>query len=250
MPKTIRPRAAAHAVIFSPLDGAGRAEVVEQRLGDAILLGVLDAGERLPSEAELARQLNVATVTAREALESLRLRGLVETRRGRGGGSFVRVGEESQLSVLFDRVARMSRVDLRDLGVHYTALAAMAAQLAARSATADDCAALLRLVDSFDLRSGGGARRAENTFRLEVASLSQSARLVREHLRVQAEFGPILWLNLTMARHRESSNQQHRAVVAAIAAENPEGARHLTEAHIGEAVEWLIEAKAQIESEG
>src|SRR5689334_24948820 len=80
----------ARSAMFAPLDQVGRAEAVAARLVDAITLGLLADAEQLPSEAELAAQFGVATVTVREALVSLREQGLVETRRGRGGGSFVR----------------------------------------------------------------------------------------------------------------------------------------------------------------
>ena len=54
MPQATARADPARAVIFSPLEGAGRAELVEQRLTDAIVSGVLRDGERLPSEADLA----------------------------------------------------------------------------------------------------------------------------------------------------------------------------------------------------
>ena len=59
------------------------------RIGEAIGSGVLEPGERLPSEGELAARLAVAPMTLRQALAILRDAGFVETRRGRGGGSFV-----------------------------------------------------------------------------------------------------------------------------------------------------------------
>ncbi|MEZ5190030.1 MAG: winged helix-turn-helix domain-containing protein [Schumannella sp.] len=100
MPQSIRTSTSASAVVFAPLDGSGRAELVERRLTDAIVLGLLADGERLPSESDMAKRLGVATVTAREALESLRLKGLVETRRGRDGGSFVTAGRDRTRAVL------------------------------------------------------------------------------------------------------------------------------------------------------
>src|SRR4028118_286256 len=81
----------ARRAVFAPLDdGALRSEAVVRRVGSAIGLGLLGDGEQLPTEADLATMLNVSTVTLREALAELRGLGLVETRRGRGGGSFVR----------------------------------------------------------------------------------------------------------------------------------------------------------------
>src|SRR5687768_10641430 len=80
----------ARNAVFAPVaDGSARREVVARRLGGAIALGLIGDGEQLPSELELATSLNVSTVTLRDALADLRARGLVVTRRGRGGGSFV-----------------------------------------------------------------------------------------------------------------------------------------------------------------
>ena len=84
----------ARSHVFASLGDLGRAEAVTARLTDAISMGLLADGEQLPSEAELAAQFGVATVTVREALVALRQQGLVATRRGRGGGSFVIAPDE------------------------------------------------------------------------------------------------------------------------------------------------------------
>src|SRR4051794_24590495 len=76
--------------ILGTAQPSGRAEQVAQRLGEAIRLGLILDGERLPPEIQLSEQLGVATVTLREALAALRKEGLIVTRRGRGGGTFVR----------------------------------------------------------------------------------------------------------------------------------------------------------------
>lgn len=54
--------------------------VVEQRL---------QAGDRLPGEAELMARFSMAKGTIREAMRVLEAQGLVKTRTGPGGGSFV-----------------------------------------------------------------------------------------------------------------------------------------------------------------
>jgi GntR family transcriptional regulator, transcriptional repressor for pyruvate dehydrogenase complex len=55
----------------------GVAEALEQMVGD------LEPGAALPSEAEIASGLGVSRLTVREAIKGLQARGLVEIRRGR-----------------------------------------------------------------------------------------------------------------------------------------------------------------------
>ena len=62
---------------------------VADRLITAIAVGTYSPGERLPSERELAERLSVSRVTVRLALQRVVELGLVEARRGRGGGTFV-----------------------------------------------------------------------------------------------------------------------------------------------------------------
>src|SRR4029453_9590116 len=54
---------------------------------EQITTGQLEAGERVPSEKELAKQFNVSRITTKKALESLAQEGLIT--RMRGKGSFV-----------------------------------------------------------------------------------------------------------------------------------------------------------------
>ncbi|WP_353808009.1 FadR/GntR family transcriptional regulator [Agromyces sp. SYSU T00194] len=250
MPQLTRLPDVTRAVVFAPLDAVGRADRVEQRLGDAIVLGVLRDGEKLPSEAELARRLGVAVVTAREALEALRARGLVQTRRGREGGSFVTFDPAASDRVVDERLAAISRIDIRDLAAHYTAIAGTAAELAADRATDDDVASLRALAASVDGATAGGARRGHGRFRLDVAALSQSARLVHEELRLQAEFGPLLWMCLRDEDYRERSRVVREETIDAIESLDPERARHVTSGWIGQAIAWLIDEKTRRERNG
>ena len=228
MPNPTGHHDAARSVVFAPLDGTGRAELVEQRLTDAIVSGVLRDGERLPSESDLSRSLGVALVTAREALEGMRDRGLVRTRRGRDGGSFVTYDREAAARLLESRVRGHSRIELRDLALHVSAIAGTAAEIAADRASSDDIESLVAISDAADLLTAGGARRALGRFQLEVAAISQSPRLVREEVRLQSEAGPLLWLCLREQEYRDLSAAARTRVIDAIRAADPVAAR---EAH-------------------
>lgn len=246
MPQSIRTSTSAGAVVFAPLDGAGRAELVERRLTDAIILGLLVDGERLPSETEMAKRFGVATVTAREALEALRDKGLVDTRRGRDGGSFVTAGRDKTRSVLDARVRSLSRVELRDMGTYYSAIAGSCAALAADRAADDDLDRVRGIALVAD-QDETPARRRQGMFQLEIAALSQSARLVREELRMQSEFAPLLWLWLREPEYRRRSLESRTAVIDALAAGDPAEARDRTVGHVSAAIDWLLETKAQLE---
>ncbi len=247
MPRLIRPSALTRGAVFAPLGGTGRAGLVEKRLTDAIVLGVLAHGERLPREADLAQSLGVATVTAREALESLRDKGLIKTVRGRGGGSFV-IGHQAGRAPLADaRILETSSVDLRDIGAYYSVIGAGAAEQAAEHASIDDVENLRRIVGITDFTEEGSTRRSEMNFHLELAALSLSARLVREEMRFQAEIGPILWLSMQDDACRSSSRSSHLKIVQAIGNADGEAARRLTTEHIAATVDWLIDAKSELE---
>ncbi|HYJ49528.1 MAG TPA: GntR family transcriptional regulator [Microbacterium sp.] len=248
MPNATGHQDAARSVVFAPLDGAGRAELVEQRLTDAIVSGVLRDGERLPSESDLSRSLGVALVTARDALEGLRDRGLVRTRRGRDGGSFVTYDRDSAARMLESRVRGHSRIELRDLALHVSAIAGTAAEIAADRASQDDIESLLSIGANADLSTAGGARRALGRFQLEVAAISQSPRLVREEVRLQSEAGPLLWLCLREQEYRDSSAASRTRVIEAIRAVDPPAARAATISQATAALDWLVREKMRLEA--
>ncbi|WP_112280861.1 FadR/GntR family transcriptional regulator [Prauserella muralis] len=225
--------------MFAPLDQTGRVEAVTKRLVDAITLGLLADEEQLPSEAELAGQFGVSTVTVREALMALRQQGLVETRRGRTGGSFVRAPKDGQAASLRERLRGLSLTDLRDVGDHYLAVAGAAAKLAAERSSAEDVERLELATDDLRGATGAEASRAERHFHLEVAAAAQSPRLTQQEVQLQGELGALLWLHT--GEHAEQARDEHRAITDAIADADAERARRLTEEHILAAIDRLAE---------
>src|SRR3954469_16919702 len=75
--------------VLRPVRGHHAFEACVEQLGTAIRLGIYPLGTTLPSERDLAARLAVSRATLREAIAALRSAGLVETRRGRGGGTVV-----------------------------------------------------------------------------------------------------------------------------------------------------------------
>jgi DNA-binding FadR family transcriptional regulator len=235
----------ARTILAPPEEPAGRADMVAHRLGQAIRLGLILDGERLPAETRLAEQMGVSTVTLREALAVLRERGLITTRRGRGGGTFVRAPEDVT-QALVQRLRRFTTHDLRDLGDHRSAISGRAAWLAAERALPEEVENLDRQVER--LRAAGTAserRRADTQFNIEVAAAAQSPRLTREELRLRAEVGDLLWLRPGEDDH-EASVQARARLVEAIKRRRPDRARELAEQHVAADTTRLLQLRLRI----
>ena len=220
-----------YAAVFAPLPAEGRAEAVRRRLGEAIALGLLPDGSMLPPESDLADRFGVATVTVREALGTLRDDDLIVTRRGRGGGSFVKAPQDGGRAALLARLAHVGLGELRDLADHYCAISGHCAALAAERADSEDVARLRRLASArAEHDEPSGIPRLEGTFHLELAAMAQSARLTREEMALQREIGPVLWL--ADVELGTAAGPAHLAIVEAVAAGDPGTARQRAEDHV------------------
>jgi DNA-binding FadR family transcriptional regulator len=232
---------AARRAVFAPLESEPRVDAVARRLGDAITLGLLADGEQLPGESDLASQLGVATVTLREALVVLRQQGLVLTRRGRGGGTFVQAPADSLEHRLLTRLARHRPEELRELGDHYAVVAGGVARLAAERADAHDLAAPRRSCAEFAAAEDPALRaRLDGRLHVEIAAAAQSGRLTREEIRFQTELGPLTCLAFTRAEAHRTADDDHAALLDAIASGDGERARRLAEEHVLRSVRRLI----------
>jgi DNA-binding FadR family transcriptional regulator len=227
--------------LFAPLDAVGRADAVTRRLTQAIRLGLLADGERLPAESSLASQLGVSPVTLREALASMRQLGLVETRRGRGGGSFVRAPDEQDQARLERPLRLLSLHELRDIGDHRAAVAGAAAALAAQRAIPGDIAALrehaARLAAATTLTE---RRRADARVHIEVAAAAQSPRLTREEMNLWSEIGDLVWLPMR-GDQTAAVTAEHESLIDAIERREPGLARDLAGRHVAAETTRLLE---------
>jgi DNA-binding FadR family transcriptional regulator len=72
-------------------------EQVASQLRELLVHGVLQPGDRLPNELELAERFGVSRGTVREALRTLATEGLIVTTRGASGGSFASVPDPASV---------------------------------------------------------------------------------------------------------------------------------------------------------
>lgn len=231
---------------FAPIGEEGRADMVVSRLVQAISVGAFTEGERLPSENELSSLLGVAVVTVREALSELRHRDLIETKRGRNGGSFVRPSLAAVEEVNARALLEAPRVAIADLGVHYEVVSAACAEYACLRATHEELQIVADvLAETRDAQVFEWRRRVTEV-QLELAALSQSVRLTKEHVRLQTEFTPLLALQDFDDAARDLTHRSLVAQVEATQAGDVPAARAAVRESVRGSVRWLIAFRAEL----
>jgi GntR family transcriptional regulator, transcriptional repressor for pyruvate dehydrogenase complex len=117
---------------FQPITFKKLSELIESYLRVLILKGEIEPGERLPNERELGRQFKVSLVTVREALKGLETYGLIEKKKGRGGGVFVSELRSDAIKVLLFHFLHQKRFSSKDLSELRMILEPDASRIAAR----------------------------------------------------------------------------------------------------------------------
>ncbi|PPK98364.1 DNA-binding FadR family transcriptional regulator [Kineococcus xinjiangensis] len=224
------PRATApQPVILRPLRTGNAFEETVERLLQTIRLGLVPPGDRLPAERDLALQLGVSRATLRDALAALHAAGWVEARRGRTGGTFVRDSPPPSAGTAPAPTAEEVEDVLALRWVVEVGAVEVAARRELRAAERRELDGHLRVAESADARD---YRRCDSRLHLALAEASGSPSLVaavadaRTRLNALLDRIPLLSVNL------QHSNAQHRSIVAAVLAADPERARAAMVEHV------------------
>ncbi|MEV7280171.1 FCD domain-containing protein [Streptomyces sp. NPDC093111] len=211
--------------------GNGFEEALEQIL-QIVRLGLVPGGERLPAERELADRMGISRVTLREVLKVLQEQGLVESRRGRYGGTFVlrrpQTADEAELR------RRIAAVDVEDTLRFREVLEVGAAGLCAAHGLDEEGAGRLRtaLAATHDAPLGD-YRRQDTLLHLTLAELSGSPTLTAQYAAVRATVNDLLDCIPLLVRNLEHSQHQHTALVEAVLDGDADAAREVMREHCG-----------------
>lgn len=100
---------------YQPIRTKRAFEEVVQQIRDLVSGGSLQPGDRLPPERELSARLNVSRSALREALRTLESSGLLELRKGKGGGAFVTHGNPQAVSATMRDLLHLGNLSLDQL---------------------------------------------------------------------------------------------------------------------------------------
>lgn len=214
------------------------AQEVVQQIEALILEGVLNSGDRLPSERDLAGQLEVSRPILRDALKALEARGLLVTRHG-GGTQIADVAGEVFARPVMDLIAAHPKA-AADYLEYRRAIESTAAEFAARRATADDRALLAGIMARMEAAhlEGDPAREAAVDVEFHTAIGECAHNIILLHtlrscyrLLSDGVFHNRLTI-FSLPNAREALLAQHRAIHNAVAGGDAEGARAAAVAHI------------------
>jgi DNA-binding FadR family transcriptional regulator len=121
-------------------------QLVAEQLEDAIVSGRLKPGDKLPPERDMLVDLDTSRRSLREAIRVLEQKGLIETRLGVKGGSFVKVPTTDSVSKSLALLIRFKKVPVKELVEFRLDLEGIVARRAAQRAVESDIDHLKKIV--------------------------------------------------------------------------------------------------------
>lgn len=212
--------------------GTLSSDIVAQ-IRDQVFGGQLKPGDYLGSEATLAHAFQVSRMAMRDALRALSATGVIEIRRGAGGGIRIAAAELNRFADALAIQLTLLGVSRNDLIEAQIAIEAMITRLAAERASALDIehlrAVLARAIET--VADGSAFARLLGEFHTDLARIARNMALavvLRGILQLlETGYG----IDTTPARARGVLMKYH-VVVDAIAAGDAEGAATSMRAHL------------------
>ena len=220
-------------------------EHVARHLRRLIQRGQLRAGDRLPTERELAAELGVSRPSVRAALQSLAAVGVVRSRRR--AGTFLQQGTPVFDSQPLAMLAALHDFTSEQMFEARNVLEVLAAGLAARRATAEQRLAMAEAVAGmfasfddpqaflrYDIRFHRAvAAGADNPVLATLVDMASTLLYERRHSTIAG------------ARDLRDAALEHQAIYEAIAQRRPAAARRSMNGHLRRALEgWMAEEVA------
>ena len=211
-----------------------------EKIKAMITSGALRAGDRLPREADLAAELSLSRSSLREAVRALSLVNILDVRQG--DGTYVTSLDAPVLLEALSFIVDFHRDDtVLDFLRVRRILEPAATAMAAERITDADSEGLRKLLDSLGPDPDVDDLVANDLeFHRRIAACSGNAVLCSL---LETLSGPTtrarVWRGLTQAGTKGRTLAEHRAILEALEAHEPEVARSWATVHIAGVEQWL-----------
>lgn len=200
-----------------------------------LIAGEWKPGDKIPSENELAAQLQVSRISVRSALQRLSSLGLVESRQGEG--TFVCEFSGAQYANNLIPLVVFERSDMQDLMEFRNILDSEIAALAALRATDTDIALLHQNYQRHMAAEGDVTKCADydSEFHCLLAAATHNALFHK----VYQVFQPVFRKNMhqiVSIMGVSGARVNHAAILAAVEQHDPDAARAAMQTHVQETI--------------
>lgn len=230
-----------------------RTDDIAERVKDLIVEQSLAPGDRLPNEKELIDRFQASKSTVREALKSLETQGLIRSRTGPGGGTFVASLSGSRAMELLGNYFFYRQPSIGDIyAVRINLEPELAASVVGHMREED----YRRLQDTMQLYAQSPRDRQEE-YRQRLAELDFHSVLAElcpnPVLGFMCGFMQNLLRNLTICRRiygepnpelRESGLHYQFQLIRALRDEDAEAARRIMREHMEQARRYMEDTEA------
>ncbi len=233
-------------IVLEPIRPRKISEEIVEQIKNLISRGELKPGDRVPSERELAAMLGVSRPSVREAIMVLDAMGFLEAKQG--GGTFVRTLTEASIAdPLSTLVKTKDPAMLRALAEVRMGLESWSAYLAARRADDAEIAEMFRVYAIMEEQAahGGWDPEVDAEFHYVITAASHNSLQMHVLDSIHSLFHTTIQVALTefyrQEGHVEKLLNQHREIMEAIAAHDPERARQKMMEHLTMVEEKMAE---------
>jgi GntR family transcriptional regulator, transcriptional repressor for pyruvate dehydrogenase complex len=236
--------------VFKPIKGKRAFEEVSFQIKNLVFQGVLNPGDKLPTETDLAGRFNVSRQTIREALRILELSGFIEVLKGYGGGSFVKDTMVSKMSNLFMDSIRLENITMEEMTVARLEIERVILNYAMDCADDIDIENLQKNIASakLDLQQNNMATAANLEFHKIMAKASKNQVLVILMELILVALGHLLAKRPPDIETTASAIRYHEKILEAMINKDHAKALKLLEAHLTQVEEQLTALPYDLES--
>jgi DNA-binding FadR family transcriptional regulator len=220
--------------MFDPFPQERVFESVAKRLREAIYSGKVMPGDKLPTERDLSQMFNVSRAAIRSALLNLEQSGLINIKKGAGGGSFVQELDFKPVRNSINDLIQLGKASVSELIEIRRILEPEVTYLAALRATKDDLSKMWFSIEQFEenINEGLALKPSDFDFHVCVAegSKNNTLTIIMRALR-DLIFKAVGSYNVEMASSQEII-EQHKLIFNAIKAKKPNKAKLSAMKHV------------------
>ncbi len=234
--------------MFVPVKSKKVYEHVIEQIQNMVMTGVLQKGDKLPSERDLVEQLGVSRASIREAIRALEMIGLIESRQGEGNfiGGDINSSFFEPLSVMFmlndgksEDVLELRRV-----------IEVEAAALAAGHITEEGKVELNRLMlELKEAKNEDESAKVDKALHYTIAKISGNYLILILLNTISSLMESFIrdarGMILREESQREMLIEQHQKICDSIIQENPNAAVKAMREHLQTINQTMIELKNQ-----